>query len=234
MEPIPETVAALEELGPVIGDGIHDQLLRMARRVRDVVPSCVGLSLAVLDLDLTFTLEATDEEMRALDAAQYLDSGPCVAAADLDEIVEVPDVSVLDEARWQLFAQASGHVGIRSTLTIPLHEDGQVRGTVNLYAAEPHAFEGRVEEVAASVGGWAPGVVANADLSFLSRRAAALAPHQLADAALVGRAVTLIRSVRDLSDAEARDLLQAAATRAGLEVRAVAKILVDLARPSTG
>lgn len=234
MDPIPETVTALEELGPLVGDGIQGELVRMAGLVRELVPSCVGLSLAVLDMDLTFTLEATADEIRALDAAQYLDSGPCVAAAELDEVVEVADTSALDEERWQHFAQASSHAGVRSTLTIPLHEDGRVRGTVNLYAATTHAFDGIAEAVAARVGGWAPGVVANADLSFLSRQRATLAPGKLADDAVVAHAVSLVMTVRDLTRQEAVDLIEAAARRAGLEVQAVARILVELGRPPTG
>ena len=68
------------------------------------MPECVALSIAHFDDNLTSTT-ATSDELRLLDAAQYLDGGPCeVAAVDGDE-VDVGDV--LDEDRWQLFALAT-------------------------------------------------------------------------------------------------------------------------------
>lgn len=228
MEPIPETVEALEELGPFVGDPIHDQLINTARAVTELVPSCVGLSVAVFEHDLTFTLEATDEQVRALDAVQYLDDGPCVAAAEVAETVEISDTSSLDETKWRLFAQVASRLGIHSTLTIPLHDQGEVAGTVNLYACAPNAFDGKHEDVAALVGGWAPGVVLNADLSFSTRALATAAPAKLAAEAVVQHALNLLTSARPLTPEDALQRLVQAATRSGIEVHEVAKIIVNL------
>lgn len=229
MEPIPETTEALEELGPFAGDAIHDQLVNTARAVIDLIPSCVGLSLAVYEYDLTFTLEATHQDVRALDAVQYLDGGPCVVAAEGEEVVAITDTSALmDEADWRLFAETAHHLGIRSTLTIPLEADGTVGGTVNLYASEPGAFDGKHDDVAALVGGWAPGVVTNADLSFSTRQLAEEAPARLAAEALVQEALRLLSTARPLSPEDALRLLTQAAARSGLEVREIARIIVAL------
>lgn len=82
MEPLPQTREAVEEFGPFLDDDLLQVLLDAAERVREVVPSCVGLSLGLLDEGLTFTVQATSEEIAALDAVQYLDGGPCVDVTD--------------------------------------------------------------------------------------------------------------------------------------------------------
>ena len=48
MEPIPETVRAIVELGPFASGGdLLEKLGEMARRVATLVPDCVGLSLVI-------------------------------------------------------------------------------------------------------------------------------------------------------------------------------------------
>ena len=61
MEPIPETVRAIEELGPFAADGdLLDELHLMGRRVSALVPDCVGVSLGSVEHGVTFTLTASD------------------------------------------------------------------------------------------------------------------------------------------------------------------------------
>jgi hypothetical protein len=79
MEPIEGTRWALHALR-IEGIKLEADLRNMAREARRIVPACVGMSLADLKGGLTFTLVATDSEIAALDAIQYLDGGPCVEA----------------------------------------------------------------------------------------------------------------------------------------------------------
>jgi hypothetical protein len=102
----------------------------------------------------TFTLAATDSEMAALDAAQYLDGGPCVDVGENDgDIHQFSVADFLDEDCWQLFAAATAAHGVTSTLSLAVYHDGELVGGVNLYATTPDAFDGRVEDLAALVGG---------------------------------------------------------------------------------
>ena len=109
----------------------------MAAGVREIVPDCVGLSLAYREHDVTFTLVATDEITAALDALQYLDDGPCVTAVDEAHTVEFSEDDVLDEARWHLFAGGTAAAAVASTLTLPIVVEANVVGSVNLYASSP-------------------------------------------------------------------------------------------------
>ena len=77
MEPIPETVAAIEELGPFAVDGdLTERLREMGRRVRELVPDCVAFSLASREHGVTFALVATDAKIALLDALRHLDIDP--------------------------------------------------------------------------------------------------------------------------------------------------------------
>ena len=231
MEPIPETFEALEEFGAYLYDGdLLTDLGRMAARVREIVPECVGLSLAYREHDVTFTLVATDEITAALDALQYLDDGPCLAAVDEARPVAFSEDDVLDEGLWHLFARGTAAAAVASTLTLPIVvDDDDVIGSVNLYASSPDAFEGKHQEVARVLGAWPEGAIVNADLDFTTRRAAEDAPRQLFEASRIQVAVGILASSQDLSPPAARDRLKEAARRAGVSETAIARLVIEQA-----
>jgi GAF domain-containing protein len=229
VDPIPETAEAIEEYGPFMSEG-EDALIRlkaMAARVRSLVPECVGMSLATLADGVTLTLVATDAEIAALDGVQYVSDGPCVSAVDEDRTVEYRSTDPLDERSWQLFAQVTSASGIASTLTLPIMEDDQARGSVNLYATRPDAFTGQHQAVATIVGGWAPGAVINADLGFTTRRTAEQAPRILDDDMRIHVAVGIIIATDDVDAETARARLRQAAGRAGVSEAALARKIIE-------
>jgi GAF domain-containing protein len=226
MEPIPETVEAIEELGPFAAGDLLQPLLEQARLVQELVPDCVGLSLASVTDDITLTLVATSEEIAALDGVQYVFGGPCVDGVKVDEVIEYNNDEVLDEHRWQHFARATSAAEVASTLTLPVMADGVVVGSVNLYAASRDAFEGRHADIARIFHAWAPGAVTNADLSFDTRRSAEQAHERLEDALGIDIAVGLISASRDIDLDAARDHLRNAALRAGISEAALAQSII--------
>ena len=230
MEPIPETLEALDEVESYLDDATLERQLRTTvSRAEQVAPGLVGVSLAFREHGLTFTLVATDEEIATLDAVQYVTSGPCVDAVDLGHGIATPD-GLLSEQRWQHFARASAASGVQSTLTLPVVDGDVVVSTVNLYGRAEDTFTGRHEALADVFGAWAPGAVANADLSFATRRAAEQAPTQLRDSAVVDTATGMLAAERGLSVEEARAQLNDAAHRAGIPVHRLARVLVGLHR----
>jgi GAF domain-containing protein len=230
VEPIPETKEAVEEFGPFThGEDLLDELVRKGERVRDIVPSCVGLSWALKENGVTFTLVASADEIATLDALQYLEGGPCVEAAAQEQTLAFSASDPLDEKPWQLFAQGTAATGIASTLSLPILVGGNVTGTVNLYAAYDDAFTGHHEELAAIFDAWAPGVVTNADLSFSTRQLAEQAPQRLRDDVRVEVAAGVIASRKGVDLETARDQLCAAARRAGVSVARLAEAVIDIA-----
>jgi GAF domain-containing protein len=103
-----------------------------------------------------------------------------------------------------------------------------VVGSVNLYGASGRAFEDHHEELAEILGGWAPGAVRNADLSFETRRLAEQAPQTLRAQSLITRAIGLIVVRQGTDVTTAHELLDTAATRAGIRPEQLAEALLQL------
>ena len=169
MEPLPETDEALDEYLEEDDVDLRAALREMAREARRLVPSCVGLSLGLVRDGLTFTFVATRREVAAVDAAQYLDGGPCVEVATGAGVIDLDISDLLDEARWSSFALASAARGIASTLSLAVVRDAHVVGGINLYAALPGAFRGKHAPLAAALGATAEGAMSDADLDFSTR-----------------------------------------------------------------
>lgn len=229
MEPLPETRLAIDEYGPFTPDGdLLEHLSRSAAAVRAVVPTCVGITLAMVREGLAFTLVATDEEVAALDAVQYVDGGPCVASVEESRVVTFETADRTDEDRWTLFARATAARHVLSTLTLPiLEDDASAVGSVNLYAARAGAFDGRHEEVAGIFGAWAPGAVRDADLGFETRSAARRAPSILRGQMRLHQAVGALVAAHAYDAVRARTLIEDAAVRAGVDAAVVAEAILD-------
>ena len=229
MEPIPETLAAINELEPYVDDGsLLEQLRQRSDQAREIAPHLVGVSVAVRDQGVTFTLVATDEDTAALDGVQYLASGPCVDALEVEHGLAVTEQDLLSEPRWQALGQAGAAAGVRSTLTFPIVEAGEVVGTVNLYGGSEDAFDGKHSELASTFRAWAPGAVANADLSFSTRSVAEQAPAHLRDEMLVDTATGIVSATHHLEVEVARERLWDAARRAGVPLARLCHAIVEL------
>src|SRR3954463_6132926 len=108
MEPIPETVEAIDDLDPSIVDlDLLEHLTELASRAQQIVPDLLGVSIGRVEQGLTFTLVATTAEIAVLDAVQYIAGGPCVEGAHSAEPREFNQDDVLDEETWRLFAEAT-------------------------------------------------------------------------------------------------------------------------------
>jgi len=228
MDPVPETAQVLDDLIKQGKPGLAIRLYRMADLAREVVPECVGLSLTLLDDDLTFTLVASDEVVAHLDAMQYLDGGPCPTSVEIGDVVETDMADLLDEGRWSLFARASATAGVASTLSLPLMRDGRAIGGVNLYAATADAFQGRHDTVAEALGASADHAVTNADLSFTTRSQSVETRDRWTARADIEVALGIIMVRYDVEEAAARDRLRHAADRAGITEEQVARALKHL------
>ena len=112
MEPIPESLRAAEELDPGVDEiQLLDELRTHSERVTQLVPDCLGMSVAIKDLGVTLTLVSTSRQAAVLDAMQYLNSGPCVEAAEQGDVLACTGDELLSEASWLLFSRSATGVG---------------------------------------------------------------------------------------------------------------------------
>lgn len=227
LEPLPETREVLASLSPSSDHDLLAGLEGQGRKVRALVPSCVGLSLTMVADGLTFTLVASPDEVAVLDAVQFAVGGPCEDAVARDARITAGDADgLLAEKRWTLFARAGAATGVRSTLSLPVHDHGRVVGGVNLYAADPRAFDGDQESVAAVMGAWAPGAIRDADLGFATRDTARRAPRLLDDQNDVAQATGVVMAAQGVDRATARRLIADAAFRSRCDEAAVARSIL--------
>jgi GAF domain-containing protein len=226
LTPVSETREAFDWLGTSGDDDLEGSIMAMSRRVREIAPECVAMSLSVAEGDLTFTVVSNRPGALLLDAVQYLGGGPCLEAITQREVKHTSELPV-DEGRWQLFARAEALTGISSSLSLPILGGEKVVGGVNLYGATPNAFDGHHQELAAACGAWAEGAVTNADLEFNSRVRAAATPARLFDRGVVDLARGLLSDLSSVALDEAESRLREAAARAGVSEIELAQFLLQ-------
>jgi hypothetical protein len=193
-----------------------------------VVPEVVGVSVGIPADEFTFTLVADGALARDLDAVQYLDDGPCIAALRAEKSLATQVEDLFDEQRWLMFAQASAVRGVESSLSLPILRQGRVVAGVNLYASAADAFEGHHEELAAICGAWAPGAVTNADLTFSTRHEAAATPARMADQNTVDQAIGMLAEAQHLTTEDAAERIRQAAERAGISEAQAARAVIGV------
>ena len=225
--PMPETLEALNEFVTLREPDVDELLDELRVSAQSIVPELIGLSLGLPHEGVTFTLVASNTALAVLDAAQYVDGGPCVEVTEGRlSSAEVGLDDPLDEQRWTLYARVSAAAGVGSSLSMPVYRDGELVGGLNLYASEPDAFAGRHQALADALGSQAAEAVSNADLSFSTRLEAARAPQRLKDQVDIDTAVGLIAADTGAALDAAQRLLDEAAARAGVRAALVARILV--------
>lgn len=229
MEPLAETREALAELVSFDDPDVDELLQDLGDRARGIVPELVGLSLGLASEGLTFTIVASGTASAALDAAQYLDGGPCVEVTEgRSELLDTTLGDPLDEERWSLYARVGAAAGVASSLSMPVFRDGRRVGGVNMYASTVDAFRGHHDDLALLMGTTAAEAVSDADLSFSTRLEAAAAPSQLRDRATIDTAIGLVAALRNSDLDTAQRLLVEAAARAGINEALVARVLVTV------
>jgi transcriptional regulator with GAF, ATPase, and Fis domain len=229
VKPIPQTIAVAAQLSRYDPEfDVLEYLQRTADKVEEVIPACIGLSMAWLDQGVAFTLVASNEEIARLDGVQYLDQGPCLQVAEVQHGVAAMEEDLLDEEAWKQFAQATAAQGVRSTLTLALKSDGEIVGSVNLYAGIDHAFDGHEDELARILGAPASTVVHNADLSFSTRLVAEGSPDSAEARNAINQATGIIAESLGLDMETAAKRLDLAARKAGLSLDKFARGLIGL------
>lgn len=227
MEPLPETRYALRLLSQYEDSDLELTTRDIADTLSRVVPGLVGFSLTLVQRGVTMTYVSSDPGLAVLDAAQYLDDGPCEEALRTGETV-ASDRDVMDERSWHLFAQATAAHGVRSSLSLPVTDGDRVVAGVNLYGSAPDTFEGRHETLAALFGASGTAAVTNADLAFATRNEALRAPERLQDLRLIDLATGIVSTVKQVPPEIAAARLRDSAGRAGITVTEFAQWIVRL------
>jgi GAF domain-containing protein len=223
MEPIVESLDVLTLSARSPGVDLVEHLPCAAEHVVEAVPECVGMTIARFSRGVTFTLVATSQKVRILDAAQYLAGGPCERAAWEGAEVDLPDV--FDVERWPFFGLASAKAGVKSSLSLPLRHSRQLLGSVNLYGSTPDAFRGRDRELPVMFGAVVE-LMLHCEESLTRDRTARNSEISVSKERL-DRAVKILVRSEQLAVSDARSRLLLAAERAGIGLDALVELVLE-------
>jgi GAF domain-containing protein len=132
---------ALTELANLlVATPTMDRFLTDLARVAGAVitpPAACGITLAEDHRPLT--VASSDPLAAHVDEVQYgQDQGPCLQAMRTGQVVLVADMAT--EERWAAYPAFALSYGVHSSLSLPLHVNGDTRGALNLYAGTANAF----------------------------------------------------------------------------------------------
>lgn len=103
-------------------------------------PGCIAAGVSLRHDGLISTVGASGDVARGVDDAQYREGdGPCLEALRRSRVVEIHDMAT--DGRWPAVAHDALALGVRSSLSTPLHESETVVGALNMYGDRPDAFD---------------------------------------------------------------------------------------------
>jgi transcriptional regulator with GAF, ATPase, and Fis domain len=178
---------------PALVSAVCDAAVRLIDPARHA-----GVILAVGRRNLEIIATSGPVPRRLDELQQREGTGPCLAAAESQEVIRIEDVRT--DCRWPPFAVHATAAGVGSMLCLPLHVDRTTFGTLSLYADTPRAFKDVTESMARVLA-----VLAAITLS--ESRGKANLERALATRDLIGQAKGIIMHARRTTADEAFALL---------------------------
>lgn len=221
---------AMDELGRIV---FADQpLAKILTRITDIagrsVPGASAVSITLIDDGIPNTAASTGEVARELDERQYAAGhGPCLDAARYAH--EMPILDMATESRWPDYTPRAIELGVLSSLAIPLPLREAVIGAMNLYAAQPHAFDADAERVARTFASYAAITIYNAQIFADNSVLAVQMQEALASRAVIEQAKGIVMGSRRCTADEAFGVLRTLSQVSNTKLRVVAQALVDTA-----
>src|ERR1700712_4981910 len=137
--PRPESVVGLLTEVLVSTEHAEELLQDVVRLAADTIGPEVWCGITLQAQDGPVTVARSHEPAVRLDHVQYdHDDGPCLHCLRHGELVLLEDTE--SERRWAEYCSAATALGVRSSLSVPLHSAGHAPGALNLYADRPGAF----------------------------------------------------------------------------------------------
>jgi GAF domain-containing protein len=146
-------------------------LSKIAKLAAGSLPGADGAGVAlVLDDDVNGRGAASDAFVWVLEAQQaMLNEGPSRCALQTCRAQQSDHLAT--DSRWLRFGHFAAGLGIHSAISLPLvAEDGNVRGTLDLYARSPRAFASESAKIGAAFAESAMFAVHNSRALERSRR----------------------------------------------------------------
>ncbi|MGB2571204.1 GAF and ANTAR domain-containing protein [Micromonospora citrea] len=227
---MPQSPLDLTEAFIQLGTIRHDEtpldavLDRIVALTRGSIPGACEVSVTLVHGSAANTAAHTGELALRLDQWQYEQGrGPCLDAATTGTVLVVTDMAA--ESRWPEWARLAYAAGAGSSMSIGLPIQEAVVGALNVYGAQPGAFD-EVTEAAQTFADHAAVALANAQLY---ENAATLAEQMQAamhSRAVIEQAKGIVMGQRRCTADEAFRILATVSQNSNRKVREVAEALV--------
>ncbi|WP_067686319.1 ANTAR domain-containing protein [Nocardia jejuensis] len=199
-----------------------DELVTSATEVFDLA----GAGVSLLEGERLRFVSATSEPVITLERVQELEQqGPCMDASTSGELVSAPDLST--DRRWPHYRQTAARVGIQAVAGIPMSLNGDKVGAVNLYSALPRPWTDDDLEAALVLADMATGYLVNANTLLQHQQVTEQLNRALESRTIIEQAKGIISSVREISPAEAFELIRKYARANQAPLHAVAHAIVE-------
>lgn len=188
----------------------------------DLVEGCDRAAIGVLDGDRFRSAAATDEVMRLIDDLQNeLGEGPCLEAS-VDDRLHI-DNDITEHCRWpRLAAVVVARTPVRAMLAVPLIDEGERSGALNIFADRTGAFDDDSVASAAILASFASVALHGAR----HRARADQLEEGLTTNREIGAAVGILMATHGISQTEAFELLSSASQRLNRKLRDIAAGIV--------
>jgi hypothetical protein len=214
--------------------GPHEAIRHVEDSATRLVPGAVVASVVTLDADgRLHTPENTDRLAVLLsDAQDKAAEGPCEDATRLDgsKVARCDDLTAAD-GPWRRFGPAAVELGVRSVVAVGLLPLSATRlGALHLYGHAPRAFDDADVDVAMVLASClAVALVTSAQVEQTHDQLGNLR-RALESRDVIGQAKGLVMAQRQVSAAEAFDLLSAASQRLNTKLRDLAELVARTRR----
>lgn len=202
---------------PAWGESDLQAIVDLAVRL---LPRCDHAGITMTTRDGVRTVASSSDVARQGDDLQSeLEQGPCVDAAEQDDVVWVVDLA--EETRWRRWSPlASSRLGIRSMLCLPMFGDQTHGGALNLYSGRPDAFDRRDLEVARAFA--ASSALATATVEKFEQLENAIDSRTV-----IGQAVGLVMAAYRIDDKAAFEMLVTISQQSNTKLSTVARRLLE-------
>jgi hypothetical protein len=153
---LPELIGSMATIAESLRgsvDVVRAQKLITAAVV-DTIPGVTYAGISVANKTGIITSHApTDPVVATADELQCeLGEGPCIDATMAEEVVLVDDLRT--DPRWPLYGPKAGALGLCAQLSFQIRAEPAVRGSLNLYAAQPDVFDADAHAIGAMFADW--------------------------------------------------------------------------------
>jgi GAF domain-containing protein len=203
--------------------GFLDELATLTVRVLPGEELSCGITLRG-DRE-AITVASSDARASQVDEIQYgHHQGPCLHSLATGEEVLVDDLA--GDQRWGDYQMPALAHGVRSSLSLPLHAQGQVIGALNTYASQPRAFGPPEQEVARQFAAEASRALTLAVRIAERTKMSQHLQTALASRAVIDQALGILMAQNRCPAAEAFDILRTASQNRNVKLRDIAVQIV--------